>query len=472
MSFILKKEVKVSTKSLRCADLRNDHIALGSLSKKVFLYKSSNGQYELLGTFGNFDSEVYSLKFVSDELIAVGCRNGKIFLIDLQGKIVQTIGEGTSTVSSIDVWGNFLAVGCWDATCAIWDLQTFQTVKVLDDHKYAVVAKFLPNGDLLTGSQSGVLNLWRSQTFEKIHSVHAHDNIIRDIQISENCIFTCSNDSFVKTWGLSLETLGQAKLHSSFVFSASPVITDEGWFVISAGEDFKMIMSKDMTEVDCVYLPTAIWKIIPRVEEKEALVIGSDGFLRIFGISGKGELSAELHNKLILESLNIMLSNPEIPDEDLSRFESKNKLSTTNGKWEGEVRAFKSEGKVEIYEWRIDQWQPIGEVQNKKQELEKKFFEGDDHFPQGDYDFIFDVEHESGNMWLMPFNKGQDPAEVANKFILRQKLKEEVREQIIQFICVHAQVPVPEVKPSQTEISEEVHIYEEKSEDQSIKNNN
>ena len=51
----------------------------------------------------------------------------------------------------------------------------------------------------------------------------------------------------------------------------------------------------------------------------------------------------------------------------------------------------------------------------------KKFFEGDEQFPAGEYDYIFDVDDDSGGSKKIPVNDGDNHLDVAERFCRREK---------------------------------------------------
>ena len=62
----------------------------------------------------------------------------------------------------------------------------------------------------------------------------------------------------------------------------------------------------------------------------------------------------------------------------------------------------------------------------------KKYYEGDNYFPPGEYDFLFDVEDESGIPKKIPFNNGDNPLVAAEKYIARENLPKPLYLQQIQ----------------------------------------
>lgn len=66
--------------------------------------------------------------------------------------------------------------------------------------------------------------------------------------------------------------------------------------------------------------------------------------------------------------------------------------------------------------------------------INKKSYPGDQFFAAGDYDYIFDVEDDSGLRKSIPFNEGDNPMEAAEKYCARESISRGNVEQIRQFL--------------------------------------
>lgn len=71
----------------------------------------------------------------------------------------------------------------------------------------------------------------------------------------------------------------------------------------------------------------------------------------------------------------------------------------------------------EAYMWKGGQWTKIGDVITEGGGAgagsEPKYYPGDKYFEAGNYDYIFDVDDESGVPKAIPFNDGANPMEAA-----------------------------------------------------------
>jgi phospholipase A-2-activating protein len=69
----------------------------------------------------------------------------------------------------------------------------------------------------------------------------------------------------------------------------------------------------------------------------------------------------------------------------------------------------------EAYMWQNGKWDKIGDVITEGGgsggpiKPEPKYYHGDQYFEAGNYDYLFDVDDESGIPKVIPFNDGGNP---------------------------------------------------------------
>merc|ERR1712137_807133 len=126
-------------------------------------------------------------------------------------------------------------------------------------------------------------------------------------------------------------------------------------------------------------------------------------------------------------------------------------MPTTVGKKNGEIKCFKDGPTVLAFSWNADSrtWDKIGEVVGQQEE--KKFYAGDEVFPRGEYDFVWDVDMGPAlGMRKLPYNKGSNPMVVAEAFCNREQIHKSNLDQIRQFIMQNSgegHVAVPQAAP-------------------------
>lgn len=116
----------------------------------------------------------------------------------------------------------------------------------------------------------------------------------------------------------------------------------------------------------------------------------------------------------------------------------------------------------EAYIWQNNGWVKMGDVITEagpsgNVASEAKYYQGDKYFEAGNYDYIFDVDDESGMPKCIPFNDGANPMEAAEKYCKREGLTKGYIEQIRKFLIQNSsKIPRASLRPSnETEVNTE-----------------
>lgn len=90
------------------------------------------------------------------------------------------------------------------------------------------------------------------------------------------------------------------------------------------------------------------------------------------------------------------------------------------------------------YMWQDGKWVKIGDVITEGAPgaitTTSRFYEGDKYFQAGNYDYVFDVDDQSGAQKLIPFNDGGNALDSADKYCKREGLTKAYVEQIRKFL--------------------------------------
>lgn len=279
--YTLSQSLMHHSGAARTVDCRHGRLLSGGIDKRVNLYlrKGDGHKYVHECEYPFFKDYIMSVRIMDEDKFVVCCKDKNIYICsfeDKQGPMIFLQGH-TGAVNSVDFKGTTLVSGSWDATAKIWDLESGQCIKTLEGHAYAVTVFINSRGEILTGSQDGVLHLWTASG-DKIKSVTAHSNIIRAIiEIPSVGILTCSNDMKVKLWSLDLDELMGYEDHSSFVFALA-YLNNNSMDFISGGEDFKMIIYKDGKKIQEISHPNTVWSIaIDRENQDDIATASGDG---------------------------------------------------------------------------------------------------------------------------------------------------------------------------------------------------
>ena len=238
--------------------------------------------------------------------------------------------------------------------------------------------------------------------------------------------------------GKLLQTLAG---HGAYVYSlAFNPVTGE---IVTGSEDNTVKVWKDGAFTESIPHPGSVWSvavnsmgdIITACEDKEVRVFTRD--------AGKAISAAEMeeYEKRCLDKSASKLNVEKLADSE--------KRFTMKGKKDGEIRLFKTGMTPEVYVWKEaeDKWEKMGDVMGPSPE-QKEFYEGDDIFPAGYYDYIFNIDIKGRGEKKLPFNRGSVPLEEAEKFVERENIHRVFVEEISSHIRNNLdQVPTYAAQP-------------------------
>ena len=198
-------------------------------------------------------------------------------------------------------------------------------------------------------------------------------------------------------------------------------------------------------------MPCSVWSI-SFDENKDIFTAGSDGMIRIFTTneSRRADIDVEeIFNKQILDSSS---KKSGMTQDEIKKMMTIQQMSTDvdnlgsiNGKKEGEIRVFRNGMVPEAFMWQNNKWDKIGDVITEGGDAgggaakgEPRYYQGDQYFPAGEYDYIFDVDDESGVPKVIPFNDGANPMESAERYCMREGVGKAFVEQIRKFLIQNA----------------------------------
>ena len=305
-------------------------------------------------------------------------------------------------------------------------METAQCKYTLSDHAHAVSVLALENGIIITGSQDKNINFWDKGV--KVTSYQAHDDIIRQIILMKGIGFaTCSNDETIKIWDMTGKLLQELKGHNGYVYTlAVNLNTGE---IATGSEDCTVKVWKGDAFIDSIQHPGSVWSVV--ITEGGDIITGcEDKEVRIFTRDpalAASEEEREGYKNLCLAKSAGTLNVDKLPDSSLTK--------TVRGKKDGEIKVFKTGSSAEVYVWKEaeEKWEKMGDVMGPSP-TQKDYYEGDDIFPAGYYDYIFNIDIKDRGEKKLPFNRGSIPLEEAEKFVERERIHRVYVEEISSFI--------------------------------------
>jgi WD40 repeat protein/transcriptional regulator with XRE-family HTH domain len=189
-------------------------------------------------TFGS----ILSLALSVDGRLAAGTTNGEVRIWKTDGTPLSTCLGHTDWVRSVALSpdGKKVASGSHDQTIRLWDTQTGQCLRVLQDHTNRVRSvAFSPDGkQIVSGSEDQTIRFWDVETGQCLRVLQGHAHWIYTLAFSSDgrSLASGGEGQTVRVWeaetGQCLHTL-QGHTGSLHALAFSP----DGNLIASAGED-------------------------------------------------------------------------------------------------------------------------------------------------------------------------------------------------------------------------------------------
>ncbi|KAL2983534.1 hypothetical protein AAZX31_12G043600 [Glycine max] len=334
----------------------------------------------------------------------------------LKGHQLQVTGiafdDGDVVSSSVDCtlkrWRNGQSVESWEA------------------HKAPVQTVIkLPSGELVTGSSDTTLKLWRGKTC--LHTFQGHSDTVRGLSVMSGLgILSASHDGSLRLWAVSGEVLMEMVGHTAIVYS---VDSHASGLIVSGSEDRFAKVWKDGVCVQSIEHPGCVWDA-KFMENGDIVTACSDGVVRIWTIDQDNvadQLELELYTSQLSEYKSSRKRVGGLKLEELPGLEALKIPGTTDG----QTKVVREGDNGVAYGWNMKEqkWDKIGEVVDGPEESNRQFFDGIQ------YDYVFDVDIGDGMPTRkLPYNRSDNPYDVADKWLLKENLPLSFREQIVQFI--------------------------------------
>lgn len=341
------------------------------------------------------------------------------------GEKVQMLKGHTLQVTGIALDGSDVVSSSVDCTLRRW--RGGQQVDSWEAHKAAIQAVIrLPSGEIVTGSSDMTLKVWKGKSC--IHTFQGHADTVRGLAIMPNLgILSASHDGSIRLWALSGELLMEMVGHLSIVYS---VDAHASGLIVSGSEDCSAKIWKDGTCVQSIEHPGCVWDA-KFLENGDIVTACSDGIVRIWTIDPE-----KIADTVELDSFASQLSQYKISRkrvgglklEDLPGLDA----LKTPGSSDGQTKIVREGDNGVAYAWnmREQKWDKIGEVVDGPDDnIKPSVLNGIK------YDYVFDVDIGDGEpIRKLPYNRSENPYDVADKWLLNENLPISYRQQIVEFI--------------------------------------
>lgn len=350
-----------------------------------------------------------------------------VFVWDLStGEKVHSLKGHQLQVTGIAIDDADVVSSSVDCTLRRW--RNGQSVETWEAHKAPVQAVIkLPTGELVTGSSDTTLKLWRGKTC--LHTFEGHSDTVRGLSVMSGLgILSASHDGSLRLWAVSGEVLIEMVGHTAIVYS---VDSHASGLIVSGSEDRFAKIWKDGVCVQSIEHPGCVWDA-KFMENGDIVTACSDGVVRIWTVD-KDNVADQVELDLYTSQLSeYKFSRKRVGGLKLEELPGLEALKIP-GTTDGQTKVVREGDNGVAYGWNMKEqkWDKIGEVVDGPEESNsnRQFFDGIQ------YDYVFDVDIEDGMPTRkLPYNRTDNPYDVADKWLLKENLPLSFREQIVQFI--------------------------------------
>ncbi|XP_057456367.1 uncharacterized protein LOC130747441 [Lotus japonicus] len=409
----------------------NDGIATSSRDKTVRFWSPENRKFVSSKVLVGHSSFVGPLVWIppNPELpqggVASGGMDTLVLVWDLStGEKAHTLKGHQLQVTSIAFDDGDVVSASVDCTLRRW--KNGQCTETWEAHKAPVQAVIkLPTGELVTGSSDTTLKLWRGKTC--VHTFEGHSDTVRGLAVMSGLgILSASHDGSLRLWAVSGQVLMEMVGHTAIVYS---VDSHSSGLIVSGSEDRFAKIWKDGVCVQSIEHPGCVWDA-KFMENGDIVTACSDGIVRIWTVNQDyfaDQLELDLYTSQLSQYKSSRKRVGGLKLEELPGLEALKIPGTSDG----QTKVVREGDNGVAYAWNMaeQKWDKIGEVVDGPEESNRPFMDGIQ------YDYVFDVDIGDGMpIRKLPYNRSDNPYDVADKWLLKENLPLSFREQIVQFI--------------------------------------
>ncbi|KXJ80368.1 hypothetical protein RP20_CCG025308 [Aedes albopictus] len=342
----------------------------------------------------------------------------------------------TSTVCALAKGnaGNVLISGSWDKSAKIWtDVGSSLTSLTLVGHEAAVWAVGrLSSGKYVTGSADKSIFVWNEKG-EKLVVLKGHKDCVRGLcPLPGGGFLSCSNDATIRHWSDTYDCVKEFHGHTNYIYS---ICRSDFWgedIFFTGGEDssIRMWSLKEGALGDALQLPAqSVWSVAA-LRNGDIVAGSSDAMVRVFTSCKDREAPPDVQDafKLSVE-VRVQESSKQLGGMNVNDLPGPESL-LSEGR-EGQTRIVRhADGKILCYQWGNNKWECVGDVMGATGgDTGKRLYEG------REYDYVFSVNLSDDDPNLkLPYNRGEDPWFVAQRFIHKHSLPQAYLDQVANFI--------------------------------------
>lgn len=414
-------------------------IVSGSRDKTAKVWTQLDGHYNEMETLTHHTNYIGVVLVVEENgWICTASNDGTICVFKYPSAVdpLVVLKGHTSTVCALAKGNspNVLISGSWDKSAKIWtDVGFSMSSLTLVGHEAAVwaVAR-LSSGKYVTGSADKSIFVWNEKG-EKLVVLRGHKDCVRGLcALPSGGFLSCSNDATIRHWSEAYDCVKEFHGHTNYIYT---IARSDFWgedVFVSGGEDstVRMWSLKEGALGDALQLPAqSVWSVA--VLRNGDIVTGSsDALVRVFTACKDRKAPQDIQDafKLSVE-VRLQESSKQLGDMNVNDLPGPESL-LSEGR-EGQTRIVRhADGKIMCYQWSNNKWECVGDVMGATGgNTGKQLYEG------REYDYVFSVNLSDDDPNLkLPYNRGEDPWFVAQRFIHKNSLPQAYLDQVANFI--------------------------------------
>ncbi|KAF9620246.1 hypothetical protein IFM89_010981 [Coptis chinensis] len=423
---------------------------------------NNNNNYKLSKILLGHTSFVGPLSWIkpNDEFLEGGIVSGGmdtlVLIWDLRsGESVNKLEGHKLQVTGLVVEDNADVIST-SVDCTIRRWRNGQQVDLWEAHKAAIQAVLeLPSNEIITGSSDTTLKLWKGKTC--VHTFVGHTDTVRGLapmpglgvlsashdgrtnsksglsngdendgyrNLSGGIVIGCCS---VRLWALTGQVLMEMVGHTSIVYSVHAHVSG---LIVSGSEDRLAKIWKDGVCVQSIEHPGCVWDA-KFLDNGDIVTACSDGVVRIWTPCKDRIADPDAIKSYASRISEYKCSRKRIGGlklEDLPGLETLHTPGTTDG----QTKIVREGDNGVAYSWNSSEqkWDKIGEVVDGPEDnMKSPVLDG------VQYDYVFDVDIGDGEpVRKLPYNRSDNPYNVADKWLLKENLPLSYREQVVEFI--------------------------------------
>mmetsp|Transcript_119741 Transcript_119741/g.382201 ORF Transcript_119741/g.382201 Transcript_119741/m.382201 type:complete len:760 (+) Transcript_119741:157-2436(+) len=359
---------------------------------------------------------------------------------------VHFVGHG-GPVGSVVERGAQIITGSWDGTAKVWDVSSGAMSHSFEAGKNAITVAVLPSGEVVTGSQDGCLCVFRG-TECVLKKESAHTEKINSIHATSVGLLTASHDSNIKLWSFDGCEMASWCGHNNFVYHVAVSADNSSMYSVADDCTLKVWSMADYSCKQSLVHAAAVWQVAV-LPNGDVVSVCSDGTVRIW-TTDPTRMTNEAERQAQKEEATHAMFKPlkngscSVPmEQTFTEIMDVDSMGAFEGQVAGEMKCFKEGDNILGCQWNMKTkgWEKLAsyEYSAEEQAAEKQWYIGDQYFPFGQYDYVFNVDMSEagaapGEGRSLPYNKNQNPMEVAETFCTRENINKSYTEQVRLFI--------------------------------------